>query len=221
MSSHWTARSDRGEVLRLFENDQGLRTFADRDLVADLALEGRDVDLAAVDLNVTVTDDLTSLAAAHREAEAVGDVVEAGLKLLEQQFAGDAGLVRGLLVVGAELRLEGEVDALGLLLLAKLQTVADDLLHLAGLAVLAWGEVALLDGAFLGEALGSLEEELWFRRGGRGGRRVLCNVPFLITPDFGCRSLYTLAALRHDPVVEVAGSSGCRFVSCMSDKPAN
>jgi hypothetical protein len=55
----------------------------------------------------------------------------AGLKLLEQEFAGDAGLVRGLLVVRAELGLEGEVDALGLLLFAELQTVADDLLHFA------------------------------------------------------------------------------------------
>src|SRR5580700_5281461 len=106
-----------------------------------------------------MTDDLTGLAAAHCEAEAVGYVVEAGFKLLEQEFAGDAGLVGGLLVVGAELSLEGEVDAFGLLLFAELQTVADDLLDLAGLAVLAWGKVALLDGAFLGEALGALEEE--------------------------------------------------------------
>src|SRR6202171_3313077 len=89
----------------------------------------------------------------------VGDVIGASLKLLEQEFAGDAGLVRGLLVVGAELGLKGEVDALGLLLLARLETVAYDLLDLLGLAVLAGGEVALLDGAFLGEALGSLEEE--------------------------------------------------------------
>ena len=124
----WTRALTAGEVLRLFEDDERLRAFADRDLVADLALEGRDVDLAAVDLNVAVADDLTGLTAAHREAEAVADVVETGLKLLEQEFAGDAGLVRGLLVVGAELGLEREVDALGLLLLAKLQTVADDLL---------------------------------------------------------------------------------------------
>ncbi len=143
-----------GKILGLFELGQRLRAFADRDLVADLDLKRRDVDLAAVDLKVTVTDDLTSLAAAHCKAEAIGDVVEAGLKLLEQEFARDAGLVGGLLVVSAELGLEGEVDALGLLLLTKLQTVADDLLDFAGLAVLAGGKVALLDGAFLGEALG-------------------------------------------------------------------
>src|SRR5580692_10720011 len=142
---------------------------------------------------MTVTDDLTSLAAAHCEAEAVGDVVETSLKLLEQEFAGDAGLVRGLLVVGTELGLEGEVDALGLLLFAELQTVADDLLHFAGLAVLAWGEVALLDGAFLGEALGSLEEELCSVAAAEAadGSCVTCHC---IAPSgiyFGCRSLYT------------------------------
>src|ERR1700727_1243411 len=107
-----------------------------------------------------MTDNLTGRAPVHVEAKTVGDVVETGLKLLEQEFAGDAGLVGGLLIVGAELGLEGEVDALRLLLLAELQTVADHLLDLAGLAVLARGEVALLNGAFLGEALGSLEEKL-------------------------------------------------------------
>jgi hypothetical protein len=106
-----------------------------------------------------VTDDLASLATAEREAQTVDNVVETRLQLLQQQFAGHAGLVRSLLVVGAELRLQREVDALGLLLLAQLQTVAHNLLHLARLAMLSRGEVALLNGALLGEALGSLEEK--------------------------------------------------------------
>jgi hypothetical protein len=80
-------------------------------------------------------------------------------RLLEQEFAGNASLVRGLLVVGAELGLEREVDALGLLLLAQLQTVAHNLLDLLALAVLAWGEVALLNGALVSKALRALEEE--------------------------------------------------------------
>src|ERR1700729_2034061 len=154
------ARLARNEVLRGREKNEFLRSLTDGDLVANLALEGRNIHLATVDLDVSVTNHLARLAARKREPEAIADVVETGLKLLEQEFAGDAGLVGGLLVIGAELGLEGEVDALGLLLFAELQTVADDLLHFAGLAVLAWGEVALLDGAFLGEALGSLEEEL-------------------------------------------------------------
>ena len=159
--------------------------LADGDLIADLALEGRDVDLPAVDLDVAVANDLAAWRRLVAKTEAVADVVETGLKLLQQQVAGDAGLVRGLLVVGAELGLEREVDALGLLLLAKLQTVADYLLDLAGLAMLAGGEVALFDGALLGEALGSLEEELCCRRGGTCGRRVLYNVPFLFLHDSG------------------------------------
>ncbi len=69
------------------------------------------------------------------------------------------GLLRGLLVVGAELRLQGEVDALGLLLLAQLQTVAYDL-RLAVTAVLARGKIALLNGALVGETLRALEEQL-------------------------------------------------------------
>ena len=128
MSSHCTARWPLAKFARLFEDDELLRTLADRDLVANLALEGRDVHLAAVDLDVSVANDLAGLAARHREAEAVADVVQAGLKLLEQEFAGHAGLVGGLLVVRAELGLQREVDALRLLLLTKLEAVTDYLL---------------------------------------------------------------------------------------------
>src|SRR5579871_4673142 len=90
-----------GEVLRLFEDGNGFGTLAQLDLVAYLALEGRDVDLAAIHLDVAVTDELTGLAAREGEAEAIADVVQAGLKLLEEQLTGDAGAVGGLLVVGA------------------------------------------------------------------------------------------------------------------------
>ncbi len=43
--------------------------------------------------------------------------------------------------------------------------------------MLAGGEVALLDGAFLGEALGSLEEEFGSVAAAEAAGRVLCNVP--------------------------------------------
>ena len=160
MSSHWTEFWPAAKFFASSSMTRALDFLLDGDLIADINLVGRFVDLAAVYGDVTMTDDLAGLATREREAEAVGDVVEASLKLLKEEFAGDAGLVRGLLVVSAELSLEGEVDALGLLLLAQLQAVADDLLNLLGLAVLAGGEVALLDGAFLGEAFCSLEEEL-------------------------------------------------------------
>src|SRR5437868_3440230 len=141
-----------GEVLGLLQDGHRTRAFADLDLIPDLALERRDVDLAAVDLDVAMADELTGLAARHGEAEAVADVVQTGLKLLQQELAGDAGLARGLLVILAELALEGEIDTLCLLLLTKLQAVAYDLFDLAGLPVLAWGEVALFNGALVGEA---------------------------------------------------------------------
>src|ERR1017187_293566 len=54
-----------GKVARLFEHNQLFRAFADRDLVANLALEGRDVDLAAVYLDVAVANQLARLTARH------------------------------------------------------------------------------------------------------------------------------------------------------------
>jgi len=80
-------------------------------------------------------------------------------ELLQKQFAGDARGARGLLVVGAELPLEGEVNTLRLLLLAKLQAVANDLGFTIA-AMLAGGEITLLDRALVGEALGPFQEKL-------------------------------------------------------------
>ena len=62
--------------------------------------------------------------ARRREAEAVGDVVEAALEQLQQRLAGDAAGPLRLLEVAAELILEHAVDALHLLLLAQLHAVA-------------------------------------------------------------------------------------------------
>ena len=107
-----------------------------------------------------MANNLACLPTAHCKPKPVSNVVKSGLKLLEQEFAGHAGLIRGLLVVGAKLGLERKVDALRLLLLTKLETVADNLLDLLGLAMLAWREVALLNGAFLGKAFRALEKKL-------------------------------------------------------------
>ena len=136
-----------------------LRGFAECDLVAHVHLVRGNVDLAAVDLNVAVANDLASLAARDGEAEPEGHVVQAPLQLLDEQFAGDARGAVGLLVVLAELAFEREVHALGLLLLVQLQAVAHDL-GLAVFAVLAGGEVALLDRATVGEALVPFKKSL-------------------------------------------------------------
>src|SRR5271156_1761290 len=135
------------ELRRGFEYCEFLAAFADLDLVAHTYLERRDVHLAAIHFHMTVAHDLARLAPRASEAEAEGHVVKAPFELLQEQFAGDALGPRRLLVIGAELALQGEIDALGFLLFPQLQAVAYDL-GLAVTAVLAGGKVALLNGAF-------------------------------------------------------------------------
>src|SRR6202008_4804082 len=96
----------------------------DLDLAANADLVGRNVDLAAIHFYVSVANDLASQTARSREAEAVGNVVQTTLKLLDETLAGNALCARSLLVVLAELTFEGEVNALRLLLFTKLQAVA-------------------------------------------------------------------------------------------------
>src|SRR6185436_7926444 len=117
-----------------------------------------DVHLASVHRQVTVPHELPGLRPRRGQPEPIGDVVETALEQLEQRLTGDAAHPFGLLEVLAELILEHAVDALHLLLLAELDAVAGQL-GLARLAVLSGGEVALLDGALLGVAALTLEEQ--------------------------------------------------------------
>src|ERR1700691_4523030 len=147
------------EFRRGFEYCEFLAAFADLDLVADTYLERRNVHLAAIHFHMAVAHDLARLAPRAGKPEAEGHVVETTLELLQEQFAGDALGPRCLLVIGAELALQGEINALGLLLFAQLQTIAYDL-GLAVAAVLAGSKVALFNGALLGKALGAFQKEL-------------------------------------------------------------
>ena len=107
---------------------------------------------------MSVADELPGLTARGREAEPYQDVVEAALEQAQEVVSGDAGLARGLLVVGAELLFEQLVVAARLLLLAELVAVlrcAD-----AGAAVLAGRIRAALDAALVGQAALALQEEL-------------------------------------------------------------
>ena len=124
-----------------------------------LYLERWDVRLAAVDLKMAMTNHLTRLRAAGAETHAVDDVVEALLEHAEQVFAGDAGHRAGFLEQVAELRFEQPIVPARLLLLAKLQAVADDL-RLPILAMLAGNEIAALDRALFCVTPLSLQEEL-------------------------------------------------------------
>src|SRR5579862_8035741 len=148
-----------GEFFRRFENRQLQAAFADRNLFANTHLVGGNVDLAAIHLNVAMTHKLARLTTRHAEAQAVDNVVQAALKLLQEQFAGDAFGAGGLLEIISELAFLGEVNTLGLLFLAQLQAVAHDF-RLTVLAVLAGSKIALLDGTLIAEAFGAFEEQL-------------------------------------------------------------
>jgi hypothetical protein len=109
--------------------------------------------------DVSVTHQLARLTAGGPEAETENNAIKTALELLQEQFAGDAGLARGLLEVVAELAFLGEVDALCFLLFAQLQAVAYNF-SLAVLAMLAGSEVALFNGAFVAEALRAFQKKL-------------------------------------------------------------
>src|SRR4051794_13794772 len=148
-----------GEFLRHFQHDQLFAVLANHDLIACVHLERRNVDLATVHGNVTVADQLASLTARNCESETVDNVIESAFQLLQQDFAGDALGLGGLLEVVAELAFLREVHALGLLLFTQLETVTYDL-RLAIFAVLTGREVALFDRALVGEALCAFKEQL-------------------------------------------------------------
>ena len=152
-------RNRRGQVGRVAHDLLGGAALLQGDDVVGADLVARDVHAAAVDLEVAVADELPGLRARGGEAEAVDDVVDPRLEHAQQVVAGDAGaLLRGLLVVGAELLLEQAVVPARLLLLAQLQQVLG--LLDAAAAVLARRIRAALDRALLGQAALALEEEL-------------------------------------------------------------
>src|SRR3954454_21987988 len=151
-------RHRRDQLSRVANDSLGAGARLDGDDIAGAGGVRGDVDTAAVDRPVTVTDELTCLPARSREAQPHHDVVETGLEQAQQVLAGDSRLPAGLVVVGAELTLEDAVEAPRLLLLTKLQAVLG-LLH-ASTAVVARRIGTALDAALVGEAALALEEEL-------------------------------------------------------------
>src|SRR5580700_35175 len=147
------------ELLRKLQNSQLLAVLADGNLLARAHFIRRNVHLATVHGDVAVAHQLPRLPPRLRETQAVDNVVQAPLQLLQEQFARNASRTRRLLEVVAELALESEIDALRLLLLAQLQAVANDL-GLAVFPVLSGSEVALLDGALIAETFRAFEEQL-------------------------------------------------------------
>ena len=111
----------------------------DLDHIAGLDEVGRNVDLLAVDGEVSMADELTGLTAGHRKAHAVNNVIQTALDRDEQIVTGLAGGGSGRLIVAAELLFEDTIDELDLLLFSKLKAVFALLLsHLAaGVAILS------------------------------------------------------------------------------------
>src|SRR5690606_16497905 len=92
-----------------------------------LYLKGRDIDLAAIHLDVAVPHDLARLGAARAKAHPVDDVVQPALQHIEHRLARDALFLSGFLKEIAELPFKQPIVPAGLLLLAQLQAVAYDL----------------------------------------------------------------------------------------------
>src|SRR2546429_1562922 len=136
-----------------------LRLAGHFDYVAGTHLERRNVDALAVHQDAVMSHHLARLGARSAEAHPIGHRVEARFEELQQPLAGHALGARRLGVGLPELALEHAVDAGQLLLLAQLLAVVGEP-RAALLAVLARGVGAALDGAFVGEALPALREQL-------------------------------------------------------------
>ena len=132
--------------------------LADRYFIALFYDERWDVDFAAIDFDVAVTDDLTGLCAACAEAHAVDDAVEPALERTEENFARDAFHLYGFGERVAELSFEHTIDAAHFLLLAQLQAVAYCFFRFSRLAVLPGDEIALFNRALFGVAALALQE---------------------------------------------------------------
>jgi hypothetical protein len=106
-----------------------------------------------------MANQLASLTASYGKPQTVDNVVQTPLELLQQHLARHALGANRLLEIISELAFLGEIDTLCFLLFAKLQTIPDNL-RLTIFAVLAGGEVALLDGTLIGKTLSALQKQL-------------------------------------------------------------
>src|SRR5262249_41663444 len=85
-----------GEFLCRFQNRQRTAGFFNRDLVANVYLVRRDVHFLSVHQDMSVTYQLACLTAGGSETKPEDNAVETAFELLQEQFAGDARLARGL-----------------------------------------------------------------------------------------------------------------------------
>ena len=126
---------------QLSELSRAAAGLTDLDDVTGLDEVRGDVDLLAVDGEVSVRDQLTSVAAGLSKAQTEHDVVQTALHELEQVLTGLAGHSLSLQVSVVELLLQNAVDELDLLLLLQLSSVLR--LLLAHVAIGVAGSILL------------------------------------------------------------------------------
>src|SRR6478735_2720007 len=136
-----------GELAGFEDVSELLGGFLDLDHVAELDQIARDVDLAAVHLDVAVVDELARGEDRRDELGAVHDRVETALEQADQVLAGVTLEAAGLDIDAVELTL-GDVGVIALQLLLGAQLHAEvGELALAALAVLAGAVFAAVHGA--------------------------------------------------------------------------
>ena len=137
----------------------GGRTVADRDDVADPDPEGCDIHPAAIDLEMTVIDQLPGLHQGTTEPGTESDAVETGLKETQQVFTGHATHLLGLAKGPAELFLQQAVGVTQLLLFNQLLTVVGHLAPGLVRSMLAGAVAAALGIGDLVRFLGYVPED--------------------------------------------------------------
>jgi hypothetical protein len=115
-------------------------------VVTWLYLIACDIDAGSVHENVAVVDHLAGGLAGVAETCAVADVVETALKKLQHDNTRDTTAAGCLLVVSAELLLEDAVLETELLLFTESDGIFRLLLTACTDTVLAWWEIAALQG---------------------------------------------------------------------------
>src|ERR1700754_1631532 len=135
-----------GQLVGFQHHRELFRGILDLDHVADLHLEARDVDAAAVHLDVAVIDELARGEHGGDEFRAIDHGVEAALQQADQVFAGVALHAAGFDIDAVELAL-GNIGVITFKLLLGAQLHAEvRQLALAALAVLAGAVFTLVDG---------------------------------------------------------------------------
>jgi hypothetical protein len=174
-------RFDVGRLIQLHLRD-ALWAILDRDLVALLDDDARDVAMLAVQHDMAVRHQLTSGGPRWSESEAMHDVVEPAFENAQERLAGILFRASRQGEIAAELALEDAVEPFELLLFAQTVTV---LRLLAATGMHSGGLITPFDGAFGAFAARALQVELnafaaaesanWINVTSHGSRLFLLN----------------------------------------------